>query len=73
MEVLNVEKNQTHLFERLKQWLGSSKEVLLIAEGDTFIIKRGTVPSLDTLVSDSQTPPMDDIVREVKSTRRQKL
>ena len=72
MDTLMIENDQSRLIERIKQWLGSTKEVVLIVEGDTLIVKRTESPTLESLITDAAPAPLHEIVQEVKSHRRER-
>lgn len=72
MDTLMIENDQSRLIERIKQWLGSTKEVVLIVEGDTLIVKRTESPTLESLITDVAPAPLHEIVQEVKSHRRER-
>ncbi len=73
METVTVVNDSSTLFDRVKQWLGSSRDVLLIVEGDTLIVKRASVPQLEQIIRDDEKMPLETIVHEVNSFRRERV
>lgn len=72
MEIVKINNNNITLTETIRQWLKDQNELLAVIEGDTLVLKRLHLPSVEALIPDDQPAPTEEIVDEVKHYRRQR-